>query len=160
MNKLLLVIDMQKDFINENTKFLIERIEKLIEENKFDNIVFTRFINNEKSSFYKKLNYAGCISEEGRKLAIPTNNKKIIDKQGYTALTEECIKYINVNNIDEIYLCGIDTECCVLKTAFDMFEEGYNVYVLKDYSASTYGEGRHNNAIQILERNIGKGYVV
>ena len=160
MNKLLLVIDMQKDFINENTKFLIEKIEKLIDENKFNNIVFTRFINNNNSVFYKRLKYTGCTSKEGMKIVLSEDSKKIIDKQGYTALTKECIEYINENNIDEIYLCGIDTECCVLKTAFDMFEAGYNVYVLKDYSASTYGEERHNNAIQILERNIGKEFVV
>lgn len=160
MKKLLLVIDMQKDFINENTKFLVEKIENLIEENKFDNVLFTRFINNDNSIFYKKLGYNGCISNEGKRLAIKTNNNETIDKQGYTALTQECVNYIKDNNIDEIYLCGIDTECCVLKTALDMFEKGYDVYVLKDYSASTHGKKRHDNAIQILERNIGKGYVI
>ena len=47
-----------------------------------------------------------------------------------------------------------------MKTAFDLFENGYNVYVLKDYCACTYGEIRHNNAIEILKRNIGEKYVI
>ena len=56
----------------------------------------------------------------------------------------------------QIYLCGIDTECCVLKTAFDLFENEYDVYVLKDYCACMNGETRHNNALDILKRKYEK----
>ena len=62
--------------------------------------------------------------------------------------------------IDKIYLCGIDTECCVLKTAFDLFENEYDVYVLKDYCACMCGTQRHNNAIEILKRNIGYDKII
>ena len=37
-------------------------------------------------------------------------------------------------------MCGVDIDCCVLKTAFDFFENDYNVFVLKDLCASTNGE--------------------
>ena len=30
------------------------------------------------------------------------------------------------NKIKDIYLCGIDTDACVLKTAIDLFENNYN----------------------------------
>ena len=43
---------------------------------------------------------------------------------------------------------------------FDLFELGYNVYVLKDYCVCTHGVERHNNALEILRRNIGKEYIV
>ena len=42
MNSLLLVIDMQEAFINENTEHLIEKVEKLIHSNHYDYVVFTR----------------------------------------------------------------------------------------------------------------------
>lgn len=160
MSKMLLVIDMQKEFINDNTKFLAAKIEKLINENKYENIVFTKFTNNNKSIFYKRLKYSGCISNTGQQIVLSTSDKKIIEKPGYSALTEECKRYIEKNNIDEIYLCGIDTEACILKTALDMFENEYNVYILEEYCACTYGKERHNNAIRILERNIGKEYII
>lgn len=64
MKKLLLVIDVQKSFINEYTNGFIKRIEDLINSNKFDDIVFTKFINSTDSIWYKKLNYKGCITEE------------------------------------------------------------------------------------------------
>ncbi len=160
MNKLLLIIDMQKSFINENTEFLVDKIQNLIDEDKFNNIVFTRFINDKNNVCYRKLEYSGCIKEEEREISIETQKGKTIDKSTYTALNEELITYLYDNNIDEIYLCGIDTECCVLKTALDMFEKNYNVYVLKGYCACTHGIERHNNAIKILERNIGAKFII
>ena len=39
MNSLLLVIDMQEAFINENTKHLIEKVEKLIHSNHYNYVV-------------------------------------------------------------------------------------------------------------------------
>ena len=62
--------------------------------------------------------------------------------------------------LSKIYLCGIDTECCVLKTAFDLFENEYDVYVLQDYCACSKGIERHNNALQILRRNIGYDKII
>ena len=160
MKKLLLVIDLEKAFINDNTKYIIDRIESLIKTNKFEDIVFTKFINYNNSIYTKKLNYYDCIDEDSNKLVINTSNHKVINKETYTALNDELKKYIKENNIDKIYLCGIDTECCILKTALDLFENEYDVYVLKDYCACTHGIKRHNNAIDILKRNIGKDSII
>ena len=157
---LLLIIDLQQAFINKNTKLIVNKINNLIEKNNYNNIVFTRFINDNNSIFVNKLNYTDCIFEDSKKIVINTKDNFVIDKKIYSALTDELKKYINDNKINNIYLCGIDTECCVLKTAFDLFENGYNVYVLKDYCACTHGKKRHNNAIEILKRNIGSQYVI
>ena len=157
---LLLAIDLQNAFINKNTSDVVEKINNLIKTNKYDNIVFTRFINSDNSIWAKKLNYKECISDESKKIVIDTNGNLVINKHIYSAFSKQLKKYISDNKIYNIYLCGIDTECCVLKTAFDLFENGYNVYVLKDYCACTYGEIRHNNAIEILKRNIGEKYVI
>lgn len=158
MKSLLLVIDMQKAFINKNTEFLIEKINALIESKKYDDIIFTRFINTKESPFAKKLNYYGCIKED-RKIVVKIKNK-VFDKKTYTALNNEVKDYIDKNKIDKIYLCGIDTEACVLKTALDLFENGYDVFVLKEYCASTHGYERNKNALEILKRNIGKNSII
>lgn len=44
--KILMIIDMQKGFINENNQFLVDNINNLIKSNKFDKIIATKFINN------------------------------------------------------------------------------------------------------------------
>lgn len=155
MKKLLLVIDVQKDFINEHTKKILPKINKLLNSNTFDLIAFTRFINYEDSIWYKKLNYKGCMTKEQQKIVIDTENNKIFDKKIYTAVNDELKDYIRENDISEIYLCGFDTDACVQKTAIDLFEQNYEVYVLKDYCMSHRGEELHNIIIDNLKRLIG-----
>ena len=159
MNSLLLVIDLQFAFINENTSFLPQKIQELINSNKYNKVVFTRFVNSKNSIYTDKLNYYACIGED-KEIVLDVKNKKILDKKVYSAVNEELEEYIANNNIDKIYVCGIDTECCVLKTCLDLFEKEYNVFVLKDYCACTHGVKSHNNAIQILKRCMGKEYVI
>lgn len=158
--KLLLVIDVQKDFINDNTKSVVNKIENLIDSNKYDDIVFTRFINSYDSIWYKKLKYKGCMNNEQQEIVVNTGNYKIIDKTVYTAVNNELEKYILDNNIDEIYLCGFDTDACIQETAIDLFEKEYNIYVLKDYCMSGRGEELHNVIINNLKRLIGNESII
>ena len=157
---LLLVIDFQNEFINENTDKSITDIKNLVNSNKYDNVLFTKFINSKDNPTYKKLGWDGCISESSQSICMDTNSYNIIEKYTYTAYNDELKRYININNIKDIYICGIDAECCVLVTALNLFENGYNVFVLKDYIYSTYGQERKNNAIEILRTNIGKNNVL
>ena len=55
MKSLLLVIDLQKSFINENTKYLIDRINNLVNSSMYDYVIFTKFINKINSIWVKKL---------------------------------------------------------------------------------------------------------
>ncbi len=160
MNKMLVVIDLEKSFINENTIFVIDKINDLINSGKFDKIIFTKFVNFEDSLYVKVLNYRGCMTNEEKQIMIDTRNNIVLEKSIYTIYSSEFKSIVDSSNIDEIYLCGIDTECCVLKSAFDLFEKGYKVKVLKDYCASLHGEERHNRALDILRRNIGYENVI
>lgn len=160
MSKLLLVIDVQKDFINENTSKTLRKINMLVDSKKYDIIAFTRFINDEDSVWYKELNYKGCMTKEQQEIVIDTKNYKVFDKRIYTALNEELKQFITENNIKEIYLCGFDTDACVQKTALDMFEQNYDVYILKDYCMSHIGEETHNTYINNMKRLIGKDRVI
>ena len=160
MNRLLLVIDVQNDFINEHTKNTLTKIKELVDSNKYDLTAFTRFINDENSIWYKKLNYKGCMTKEGQAIAINTKNNKVFDKNIYTAVNDELKKYIQKNNISKIYLCGFDTDACVQKTAIDLFEQNYDVYVLKDYCMSHLGKETHNFYINNLARLIEKNGII
>ncbi len=157
VSKLLLVIDVQKDFINKHTEGTLYKIEELVNSNQFKNIVFTKFINDKESIWYKKLNYYGCMSNDGQRIPI---NTKVINKRTYSALNEDLKEYIKTNNIDQIYLCGFDTDACIYKTALDLFENGYEVYVLQDYCMAHKGKVLHDIMIQNLKRLIGKEYII
>lgn len=160
MNRLLLVIDVQNDFINEHTKNTLTKIKELVDSNKYDLTAFTRFINDENSIWYKKLNYKCCITKEGQSIAIDTKNNKVFDKTVYTAVNDALKNYIRENNISEIYLCGFDTDACIQKTAIDLFEQNYDVYVLKDYCMSHAGKEIHDFYIDNLARLIGNDRII
>ncbi len=160
MKSLLVVIDLEKDFVNEYTEKFVSKIDNLIKSDKFDDVVFTKFVNNNDSIFYKKLKYRGCMNEDGSSIVVDTSNYKVFEKDGYTCLNEEFKKYLIDNKIDKIYLCGFDSSACVLKSAVDLFENNYNVYVLKDYCMSHEGVYYHEAAIKMLEIFIGSDYVI
>ena len=164
MNKkdksLLLIIDLQKDFINKKTDKLPNKISKLIDSNAFDYIAFTKFINSENNDFYRKLNYKCCLTEDGQNIVIDTKNSKVFCKNVYTALNKEFLEYVHVNNINCIYLCGIDTDACVMKTAVDLFENGLNVKVIENYCMSHSGKKFHKSAIKMLKKLIGNKNVI
>lgn len=63
---LLFVIDLQKSFINDNTFEIPLKVEKLIRNNNFDYVAFTKFINFDTCNFNTVLNYKGCMSEDNR----------------------------------------------------------------------------------------------
>ena len=160
MKSLLLVIDLQNAFINQSTEKLPSKIEETIASNQYDDVAFTRFVNYEESLYVKKLNWRGCLSDEDKTIVLDTKGYQVFDKSIYSAVTKELIEYMNNNQITKIYLCGINTDCCVLKTALDLFELGYDIYVLENLCGSTCGIERHNQAIDILKRNIGEKYVI
>lgn len=160
MDKLLIIIDVQNGFINNATKFIPNCIEKLLSKNIFNKVIFTKYINDENSIFYKSLNYKGCITEEERKIVVDTKNYQILEKRTYTAFNDELRKYIKKNNIRSIYLCGIDTDACVLKTALDLFDNNYDVKIIEDCSMSHLGIIYHNYAIQILKNLIGENNII
>ena len=160
MNNLLLVIDLQSNFVNDFTKTIPNKVRMLLESKRFDNVVFTKFLNDKNSQFYNVLNYKGCIEERDRASVVDTGNARIIEKKVYTAYNDELVKYIKDNNINTIYLCGIDTNACVLKTALDLFENNYDVKVIEHCSMGHSGKEYHDFCIKLLEKLIGKDNIM
>ena len=159
MNKLLLIVDCQNAFVNEITEKYVKKINSLVVKNSYDKTLCTQFRNDVESPFYKLLGYRKCLNDEDCKLMLKDPIDKI-EKQAYSAVNDELLEYIAKNNIDEVYLCGFDTDGCVLKTALDLFENNIKTYILQDYCMSSGGEEYHNSAITILKRSIGNKHII
>ena len=157
---LLLIIDFQNEFINDVTFKSVNDLKDLVNSNKYDDIIFTRFINSKENPIYKKADWDGCLTEESIKVPIDTKDYKIIDKGTYTAYNEELINYLKTNKINNIYIAGFDIDCCVFTTALNLFENNYNVYILKDYVYSCVSEELKQEILAILGRCIGEKYIV
>ena len=84
----------------------------------------------------------------------------VIRKTTYTACTEDVLSLLRENSIDEVYICGIDTDCCVLASAIGLFEQNIRPVVLEYYCASNGGKKSHEAALTVLERTIGKQQII
>jgi len=142
--KVLLIVDMQKGFINNNNKFLIENIENLLKNQKFDEIFATKFINHPASQFVEYLDWNKMKRSKLTDFAIdlpPTI--KIIEKETY-GLKDRMFcgdkfkigKKVFTPLQDEIYICGTDYDACVLAIAYQFFDHGFQPHFIKNCCGS------------------------
>ena len=84
----------------------------------------------------------------------------VLDKQVYTCVTPAFLADLRDNGIEEVAICGIDTDACVSACAVDLFENGIRPVLLSDACASHAGAEYHEAALRILARLIGKNQIV
>ena len=157
---LLLIIDVQNGFITEKTKHIPKLVEQLQYQYKY--VIATRFINIE-NSLYRKLIKWDKLSENSNDIELAFNIRNdavIIDKNIYTCVNNYFLERLKSNHINEVDICGIDTDVCVTKCAVDLFEHGIIPYVLKNYCATHATEDLNEVAFKILARYIGKGQII
>lgn len=143
---ILLAIDVQKEFSNNDGNY--ERIVNFINNAKeYDKIVATRYLNTLGSNFVKYLNYTKCIDGV---YDLEFNPDLIIDKYGY-GLKDYSI-FSKENHYD---LIGLNTDACVLKISFDLFDLGYDFNILTDYCYSSSGLDAHLRGIEVMKSVFG-----
>ena len=165
--KALLVIDMQIDYIDENGKFPIEKIQinNLIEtvnniivdfnDNNYQIIYFKRkFRKNDVKNFFR--NFAVVEGTAGveidPRIHIVSNN--IFDKFTPSAFSNKRFENLLIHNqINELYLCGVMADECVYETALSAFDSGYIV----NYYANAVGSSSIKNIENAIEKLKNKG---
>lgn len=58
-----------------------------------------------------------------------------------------------------VYVCGVDTDACVMAAAIGLFDLGLRPVVLADACASSGGLALHLSALEIMRRNLGRKQV-
>lgn len=161
-NIALMIIDVQKGFLNSKTGHIPFKIREILDSYSFKHVIATRFINRQDSPFITLIKWNKLMKGEEIELSeiISLDGIKVFDKFFYSAFTEEVSGYLVKNKIDTLIIVGIDTDICIIKTAADAFEKGYTPYVLVDYCMSSAGQENHNAALRILPRLIGDDQVV
>ena len=161
MERVLLVIDMQNAFINEHNMHTVDNLKLLLDKkpNVFDTCIFTRYINSEDTACNKLLGYSGCwkgtygvdITEKLQGYAT-----KVIDKTTYGAITLDIACYLRDNQIDTVFIAGVDTDACVLATAYQLFDLCIRPVIITDCCGTTANDpNAHDNAIACIRRNMG-----
>ena len=168
MTAALLVVDVQNGFVNESSQHIVEPIARCLHQwlSVGRPAVLTRFINT-KGSKWETLIHWGRLQaspETDFSPAIqrvvdgyaPANNLLVVNKTIYSSMSDLVWRFLESRQIADIYVCGISTDGCVLKTVVDIFEFGnYKPYLLTDLSASHAGNEIHQAGLLLAGRFIG-----
>ena len=159
-NRALLIVDVQVGFVNDATRHVVPKVEAL--QKRYAHVYATRFINAEGSPYRRLLDwhrfYAG--SDDVPLAFEPAENVVIIDKNIYTCITPAFLEDLRSKGIEEVAICGTDTDACVSACAVDLFENGIRPVLLSDACASHAGAEFHEAALRILARLIGRKQIV
>jgi nicotinamidase-related amidase len=161
MNNCLVIIDVQNGFLYRNTKHAVGRIQKLVNGKKFDYIVATRFVNHDGSPHDKLIGWRKMLGKKSQALSpeIAELAEKVFDKDTYSCFTPEFCDFVKKAKIGTLYFAGLDTDCCVLKSAADAFERGIKPIVVKKCCASHGGKLSHWAGLKVLSRLTGQDII-
>lgn len=160
MKNILIVVDLQNGFTRyDQTIKLAKNVIHLTNQNYFDYVIATRFINIEGSQYTRMLNWHRLIKSPDIDLVEGLNPDKVIDKNIYTCVNDKfllLLKDINGGSLpSHVFIVGVDTDCCVLKIATDLFENNIMPLVLTNYCASNGGELSHQAGVLAMKRLVG-----
>lgn len=158
--KNIIIVDMQKGFMKETNCHLIEKINNYLRQNNFDNIFFTKCINDKNSPYTKILNWNGIENIRDQELVCDVpKNAKILTKNCY-GISYNDIKYFKDLGITEMEICGTDTDACCLAIAFNLFDNCIKPIILSNLCASSSSnKSIHFNALEIMKRQFGNDNV-
>lgn len=157
----LVIVDMQKEFINRNTKDVPGRIEKFLEKraDAFSLIIGTQYVNHEGTACYQYEGWKKCmVGDDGTELCHELREYMdcVVQKDKYTCYTDEFQKILKQHGIKKVYFCGVNTGCCVLHSVLDCYEDVMDCYVISDLCGSTSGKHYHDISIDLLGTLITK----
>ena len=155
----LIVIDMQRAFITSKAKHLPQKIKAHIERSNYDSIIFSKFINAENSNFARKLDWHKCrkspdidIAPELSEIA---NRNHIFEKHTYSIFKAKgFVDFLRKNKISKLCLCGLDLDACILASAFEAFDLGFDCEVLFGLVGSSANADIHKSAERVIRKNL------
>lgn len=166
--KILFIIDVQPIFLNTiNLKKIPNKIYFHILKNNYDYIFSFGFLNYKNSPFTRFWKWNKCMinSDESTlfyNLKIKSNY--ILYKNTFSCYNDELLSIltkINFNKFkDKIFICGLDTDVCILSTCMDLFINNYNIYVLKKLCGSDKGYRYHKSGLKVLKHILGRDKLI
>jgi nicotinamidase-related amidase len=166
-NAALVVVDVQNGFVTEHSAHVVPIIVDLVRhwQESGRDVVFTRYINHPGSIFeramgWSKLQGTPEIDIVSELQPFTASAIAVIDKRIYSMFTDEGVQLAGDRSWTEMYVCGIDTEVCVLKTAVDAFERDILPRLIVDASASHSGSDAHEAGLLVAQKMIGRRQLV
>jgi len=163
----LVIVDVQNGFARDVSRHVVPVIAELADrwQDAGHDVVFTRYFNLPGSQYERLFGWTSLqgppetdivpelAESAGRATAI-------VDKHIYSLFTKAGSELVRGHGWTDLYICGIATESCVLKTAADAFERDLTPWIIEDASASHAGAEAHHAGILVARRFIGPNQIV
>lgn len=167
MKNILLLIDMQVGFTQDPvTNQLVHKTKELLDQQLFDAVIATQFVNAKNSIYEQLMNWTECSTEQ--EIAIRSEllpyATEVVTKTIYSCISPNFLQRLcQINDgvyPKKIFLAGVDTDSCVLKTAVDLFENNIRPIVLTDFCYSSGGQKFHDAGIVCMQRLLGEKQLI
>jgi nicotinamidase/pyrazinamidase len=146
--KALLIVDVQNDFCPGGTLAVPEgdRVVPVINHlmDRFQVVVASKDWHPEKTIHFEKWPVHCVQHTNGAAFHPQLEDKKIHEvflkgtegaDDGYSAFeatNKNLEDYLHQHNVDEVFVCGLATDYCVLASALDAHKKGFTVFVIED----------------------------
>lgn len=156
MSEALIVVDVQEGFLNERNRWIIPNIQKVIREGGYSFFVEATFHAEPGSLWDRQTGWTFPLSPtipEIREL-LPANTVLVTKTTKSVFGGDKNIPaLLKEKGIEAVHVVGLDTNDCVMATAFDSFDAGFMTYVLEECTETSGDVSLREAALKIL-RNV------
>lgn len=157
-SKVLLIIDVQDGFAkSKETKRAVEFIMNKLVPQRWDKIIQSRWENHMGSRYERDLGYCAVGDTKETGMIVSTDGDHVITRTCYSCFCEKLERLLSKE--DEIYVCGLETDACVLATLFDLWDHGYRFYVYED-GVATNAKELQKGTLRLITRQFGKDVLI
>lgn len=156
--KIILLVDIQEGYMNEELRNLPKDIEKHVKNYDYDLVIATRFINKNDSLHQSDIHIKDMtVFSSKAKLVGPIDQIAdfVLLKSTYTSYTADVAKLLEKKDIKQVYIAGLNTETSILATALDLFDKGIKPVILSHLCNTTNGKRINEAALEILRIAVG-----
>lgn len=155
--KVLLIIDLQTGFVKKGMDKVVQYVQTLAQSQNWDVIIQTRWENYMGSQYEERLGYQDVGNSKETAMVLSDITDHIITRTCYTCWGDKLKRLLTKD--DEIHVCGLETDACVMATLFSLWDNGYQFKVHQG-GVSTPDKSIQAAAIKMITRQFGKNCLV
>ena len=156
-NKALVVVDVQPSFLKTRNKYVVQNILELLSKTKYDLYIEATFHAEKGSLWDIQQSWICPKGEETRTVSEISKKLEILNAVRVEKETKSVFKgdknvalILKDKNITEVHVVGLDTNDCVLATAYESFDLGFVTYAIEECCESSSSKELREHAIEIL----------